>query len=171
MTINTNGYVYFSTKYQIKALPYDLDTRIYGGIYYQSMNVSSNDFSSVKSEFSTLCNDFLSPTNIFRITYLGVPDYSSDSLIASFQIILATDSLKSFVLLKYTSCLSETTSFTSTPGLYHQDTSGVSKTIELGAPPCSSSNVNLTGTWIYDVTGKTCAEFFFLLKVLVEYIV
>ena len=159
MTINTNGFVYFTTKYQIKALPYDLDTRTYGGIYYQSMNVTSNDFSLVKSEFSKLCNNDFSPTNIFRITYLGVPDFSTDSLIASFQIILATDSLKSFVLLKYTSCLSETTTLTSTPGLYYQDTNGVSKMVELAAMPCSSSNVNLTGTWIYDVTGKTCAGF------------
>ncbi len=152
MTICTNGYISFASSNTISPLPFDLDTRYSGGIYYQNLNSQSNDFNSIKLDLNRLSSQFV-PTNLFRITYLNVPNYGSGSLLASFQIILATDSVKTFVLLKYTSCLSgSSTSFTTTPGIYFQDANYNSLSTQITTNPCTTSNVNLAGTWVYDVT-------------------
>ena len=157
MNINTNGYVYFSlgstsgsaSGNSISALNYDLDTRYSGGIYHQNLNSQSNDFNSIRSDINRLNSSFV-PTNLFRITYDNVPAYSSNSLIASFQIILASDSSKSYVVLKYTSCLSNTSPII-TPGLYYLNSNGQQMSSQF-TNPCSSSNVNLIGTWVFDVS-------------------
>ena len=149
LTISTNGYVYFDSSNSIYALSYDLDTRYSGGIYYQNLNSQSNDFNSIKSDINRL-NPSFNPTNLFRITYDNVPDYSTRTLIASFQIILATDGSSSYVLLKYTSCLSNRT-LIRTPGIYYTLTNGQTSSSTF-SNPCSSSNVNLSGTWAFDVS-------------------
>ena len=155
-TIVTNGYVEFDSSNSIYALWYDLDTRTSGGIYYQNLNSQSNDFNSIKSDINRLNSGF-NPTNIFRITYDNLPAYNQSSLIASFQIILARDgslsngsSYSSFVLLKYTSCLSGNT-LTRTPGIYYTLSNGQSSSYQF-SNPCDSSNVNLNGTWVFDVS-------------------
>jgi hypothetical protein len=156
MIIYTNGYVQFaSSSNAINALPYDLDTRYGGGgIYYQNLNSQSSDFNSIKSDFNRLNYNFV-PTNLFRITYDNVPNYvgggSLGSLRASFQIVLASDGSKSYVLLKYSSCLASYSTFSPTPGLYYQDENGAAQSVTLTSP-CNLSNVNLVGTWVYDVT-------------------
>ena len=77
-------------------------------------------------------------------------DYYVGFLRASFQIVLASDATKSYVLLKYTSCLSDAT-LRETPGLYYLSPTGqqMSNTI---SSPCSNSNVNQAGTWAFDVS-------------------
>ena len=157
MTISTNGFVYFSlgstsgsaSGNSISALNYDLDTRYSGGIYYQNLNSQSNDFNSIRADINRLNSSFV-PTNLFRITYENVPAYSSSSLIASFQIILASDSSKSYVVLKYTSCLSSS-SLRELPGLYYLNSNGQQMSNQF-TNPCSSSNVNLIGTRVFDVS-------------------
>jgi hypothetical protein len=109
--ISTNGYLDFdlvnrsSSGNDISALYFDLDTTTSGGIYYQNLNSQSSDFNSIKSDLNRLNSNFV-PTNLFRITFDNVPTYSyGGAYIATFQIILASDASKSYVLLKYTSCL------------------------------------------------------------------
>ena len=156
LNISTNGYVQFDSSNSIYALNYDLDTRYSGGIYYQNLNWASNDFNSIKSDINRLNSDF-NPTSLFRITYDNVPDYSTGRLIASFQLILASGSSSSsygssylsFVLLKYTSCLSNRT-LSVPPGIYYTLSNG-QKTSSLISNPCYSSNVNLIGTWVFQV--------------------
>jgi hypothetical protein len=165
LTMSTNGFVCFgfvcvltataSSGNAISALNYNLDTRFGGGIYYQYLNSQSSDFNSIKSDLNRLNSNFV-PTNLFRISYDNVPNYLSSlwsgSLRASFQIVLASDGTKSYILLKYTSCLSDVTLF-STPGLYYlsNQLNGQQMSNQF-SNPCSSSNVNIGGTWVFDVS-------------------
>jgi hypothetical protein len=180
LNIHTDGYVYFNSEssgIRISALNYDLITSSYyydidsdkrhgGGIYYQILNSQSSDFNSIKSDLNRLNSNFV-PTNLFRIKYDNVSNmvvsnyddcitimncYLKGGLVASFQIVLASDALKSYVLLKYTSCLSDAI-LDETPGLYYLSPTGqqMSNTI---SSPCSSSNVNQAGTWVFDVSTK-----------------
>jgi hypothetical protein len=168
LTISTNGFVYFSlgstsgSAYgnSISALNYDLDTRTSGGIYYQNLNSQSSAFNSIKSDLNRLDATFV-PTNLFRITYDNVPNYGSGSYIASFQIILASDSSKSYVLLKYTSCL--TSSFlTNMQALYYLSANGQSLSSQMSLNPCTGTNVNQVGTWVFDVSSLNRKLFFML---------
>ncbi len=155
--ISKNGYVSFGTNNTIYALNYDLDaSNSSGGIYYQNLDSQSNDFNSIKSDINRLNSGF-NLKNLFRITYENVPAYNQSSLIASFQIILARDgslsngsSYSSFVLLKYTSCLSNA-ALRVTPGIYYILSNG-QQSFNQFSYPCDSSNVNLTGTWVFDVS-------------------
>ncbi len=105
LAISTNGFINFdnansaSSGNAISALYYDLDTRTRGGVYYQNLNSQSSDFNSIKSDLNRLNSNFV-PTYLFRITYDNVPNYGSGAYVASFQIILASDTSRSYVLLK-----------------------------------------------------------------------
>jgi len=162
LTINTNGFVAFngssggyasSGNYTISGLNYDLDTRTSGGIYYQNLNSQSSDFNSIKSDINRLDAAFV-PTNLFRITYDNVPLYLPSPNNVSFQIILASSSTKSFVLLKYANCFP--TSFTprSPPGLYYLLLDDQKALSQISKYSCLDSNVNLAGTWVFDVTSR-----------------
>jgi len=164
LTINTNGYFNFGTSsgsiaasgsYYISGINYDLDTRTSGGVYYQNLNAQSSDFNSLKSDLNRLDASFL-PTNLFRITYDNVPLYLSSLYDVSFQVILASDSSKSYVLLKYTTCLVVSSSFTlrTIPGLYYL-VNGQQTLVPISNSSCSNSNVNLAGTWVFNATSPT----------------
>jgi hypothetical protein len=163
LTINTNGYINFDTSsggniaasgsYFISGLNYDLDSRTSGGIYYQNLNSQSSDFNSIKSDLNRLDATFV-PSNLFRITYDNVLLYGSSVNSVSFQIILASDSSKSYVLLKYTTCLSSSFALRTLPGLYYL-VNGQQTFIPISNSSCSASNVNLAGTWVFNVTSAT----------------
>jgi hypothetical protein len=157
LTISTNGFVRFDTLnssliaygYSISALNYDLiTTSSTGGIYYQNLNAQSSEFNSIKSDLNRLNAAFV-PTNLFRITYDKVPLFSTRTSTVSFQIILASDSSKSYVLFKYTSCAIGSPN--TTPGVYYLSSSGQQMSNKI-SNPCTSSNVNLLGTWVFDVS-------------------
>ena len=160
LAINTNGYFNFgpssggginaSGNYFISGLNYDLDTRTSGGVFYQNLNSQSSDFNSTKSEINRFDASFV-PTNLFRITYDNVPLYSSSSYNVSFQVILASDSSKSYVLLKYTTCLSSSVALLTLPGLYYL-VNGQQTFVPISNSSCSNSNVNQNGTWVFDVS-------------------
>ncbi len=147
------GYFYF-TAYSndhsgntINGLYFNSDTSSQGGIYYQNLN--SSDFYPIKSDINQLNSDF-DPTNIFRITYDNVTKYQDNSKKATFQIILATDSLKSYVVLKYSSFLSNDP-LRVLPGIYFLGENG-QQLSNLLTGPCNSLNINQNGTWVFDVT-------------------
>jgi hypothetical protein len=163
LTINTNGYINFDTSsggniaasgsYFISGLNYDLDSRTSGGIYYQNLNSQSSDFNSIKSDLNRLDATFV-PSNLFRITYDNVLLYGSSVNSVSFQIILASSSSKSYVLLKYTTCLASSFALRTLPGLYYL-VNGQQTFIPISNSSCSASNVNLSGTWVFNVTSAT----------------
>jgi len=167
LTIITNGFVRFDALntsliaygYSISGLNYDLITAsTSGGIYYQNLNVQSSEFNSIKSDLNRLNAAFV-PINLFRITYDNVPLFSSSSSIVSFQIILANDATKSYVLLKYASCA--VGSPYTTPGVYYLSSSGQQMSNKI-SNPCTSSNVNLLGTWVFDVSSLNGKKRIFL---------
>jgi hypothetical protein len=141
----------------IAALSCDFDTTSSsGGIYYQNLNSQSSDFSSIKSDLNRLDASFV-PTNLFRITYDRVPVISNSSLLTSFQIVLASDSSNSYVLLKYIKC--EYDVLFISPVIYYL-LNGEQKTYKYFNNPCTDSNVNQVGTWVFDVS-STSKPFFY----------
>ena len=147
------GYVYFTSNSNdhsgntINGLYLRFEASSLGGINYQNLN--SSDFYPIKSDINQLNSNF-DPTNIFRITYDNVSKYQDNSQKATFQIILATDSLKSYVVLKYSSCLSNDP-LRVLPGIYFLGESG-QQLSNLLTDPCNSLNINQNGTWVFDVT-------------------
>ena len=122
-----------------------------GLIGYQSISSPSNDLDNITNEINRLTHTKFSCKNAFIITYDKVRDYKTGKKIVTFQIILSTDdSLNSFVTLKYTDCL---TPYLTYPGIYCVNKKGLLVKIPIG-DPCSSSNVNIKGTWIFDVTNE-----------------
>ena len=173
LNINTNGYVSFgfysgASDNWISALNYDLDTSINGGIYYQNLNSQSTDFNSIRSDLNRLNASFV-PTNLFRITFDNVPNYGSGSFFASFQIILASDASKSYVLLKYTSCL--TSGFLSSiQALYYLSANGEYMSSQMSLDPCTETNVNQEGTWVFDVSSSNSKFFIIDFKLITVFI-
>ena len=155
VTITSYGYIYFSQNSNgdfenyITALFFNGNTESQGGIYYQNLNSQSDDFYPIQSNINRINSSFV-PLNIFRITYDNVSNFNDNNKEASFQIILATDSSKSYVVLKYTSCLSNDPP-TVLPGIYFLDENG-QQLSNLLTDPCLSSNINQNGTWVFDVT-------------------
>ena len=155
VTITSNGYISFSQNSNehignsITALFFNSNTESQGGIYYQNLNPQSDDFFPIQSNINKINSSFV-PLNIFRITYDNVLNFDDNNKEASFQIILATDSSKSYVVLKYTSCLSNDP-LTVLPGIYFLGENG-QQLSNLLTDPCLSSNINQNGTWVFDVT-------------------
>lgn len=160
VTIDTNGYVVFSSSTSccsltrpslsnsIPALNFDLTTTLStnGGIYYKYLNSSSSEIVSIQSIISPL----FKATNAFSIEWNNVTALKTTSSV-SFKIILATDTSSNYVVLQYSSCLSGTYTPLSTPGLNYINQNGVLVQVAI-VNPCSSSNVNIPGTWVFYVT-------------------
>ena len=168
LRVATNGFVelhvqksgwiamYTNQTNSISGFNYDLSTLYAGAIYYEDVKSESSLFSMIKKDLNLLIPSFV-PVNIFIISYENVPSSSSDfKELVSFQIIIAIDSVKSYIALKYYSCLSNVTLLT-TPGLYYVEGNNPSKKYNVQnlikiEDPCFSSNVNSSGTWIFDVS-------------------
>jgi hypothetical protein len=161
--VSTNGFISFGSIVDsmnsalsanaISALNYDLDTRYIGSIYYENLNSQTSDYYSIKYDLNRL-DSYFEPTNIFRITYDNVPNFGTKSYhTTSFQIILASEdvSSKSYILLKYTSCLTGL-SLSAMQAIYYLGSNGQPMSYLISVNPCTSSNVNLNGTWVFDVS-------------------
>ncbi len=156
--ITKYGYLYFSqastvtSGNSIVGLNFDADTVSYGGIFYQNLYSPSLAFNRTKSTINRVNSGFV-PTNMFRITYLNVPKIYSNNPVtvkASFQVILASDSTKSYIVVNYTDCLADAPLETY-PGLLYLSQSAQQSSAFL-ENPCGSSNVNLIGNWVFDVS-------------------
>ncbi len=80
--------------------------------------------------------------------------YEGSNSKVSFQIFLLIDSvaIKSYVVVKYTSCPSDKLLEISS-GLLNINNKGILEEILLiKNQECSSSNVNISGTWVINVT-------------------
>jgi hypothetical protein len=162
LIIYTGGFVFFGTSFTafkgnyMSVLSCDLDTRTSGGIYYQNLNSQSVDFNSIKSDLNRSNPTFV-PTNLFRITYDNVPIKDKSSLLSSFQIVLASDSTKSYVLFKFIKC-SYDVLYSATELFYlSSNLQQMSKRVSFN--PCTETNVNLPGTWVLDVTSLNGKRF------------
>ena len=167
MSISSNGYVCFGTNEKclnnkepltddiLIGLYYDLDTTRNGSgqIYYKNLNDSP-----LATLYVNLLDPSFVPKNIFMITYDNVlphNDSGSDSRV-SFQMYLLTDSIKSYVIFKYTSCPTDLT-LKAPSGLLNINTFGILEEIFLTKnQECSSSSVNISGIWVINVTNYHC---------------
>ena len=76
---------------------------------------------------------------------------SSNSRV-SFQIYLLADSIKSYVIFKYTLCPTDLDQLAPS-GLLNINTNGILEEILfIKNQECSSSNINIPGIWIMNVT-------------------
>jgi hypothetical protein len=165
ISISSNGYVCFGENEKctnnkepltddiLIGLYYDLDTKRNGSgqIYYKNLNDST-----MASLYVNLLDPSFVPKNIFMITYDNVLPYlesGSDSPV-SFQIYILTDSIKSYVIFKYTSCPDELSMRSS--GL------NINKKEEISIPKsqkCSLSNVKQKGVWVSQVNNYSTGKY------------
>ena len=163
--ITKYGYLYFSqgstvtSGNSIVGLNFQADVSDQGGIFYQNLYSPSLAFNRTQSTINRVNSGFV-PTNMFRITYFNVPvAYNSNpvTIKASFQAVLASDSTKSYIVLNYTDCLASAPLETY-PGLLYLSQSGQQSSAFL-ENPCGSSNVNLIGNWVFDVSSENSKKF------------
>lgn len=158
--ISINGFISFgfdvtsryfmqppSDKNVIAVFIYDLYTVRSGNITYRSINDSAT-LDLIGSEITNLLRlnfDFI-PSNAFVITFDSVAPFSGNGNV-SFQIIISTDSIYSFLTVNYGNLFisPKYESFYQYPN----------NTVYIGKKyiPCSSSqsNVNRNGTFIYQL--------------------
>jgi hypothetical protein len=166
VSISTNGYVCLgNNNYEcgISKRPFghdiliglncDLDPEREGSgqIYYKNLDSNSIYFKS----FNLFNLDF-EPQQIFMITYDNVlPSYIYSTSIASFQIYLSTDSVKSFVVFKFKSCPKDLIYYASS-GLNYKGIDGNLKEVIIpNDQQCIGSNVGQAGVWVSDVTSRS----------------
>ena len=131
-------------------LNYDLDTTREGSgkIYYKSINDSP-----YVSLYMNLLDPQFVPKNIFVIKYdnlLPHIDAGSNSRV-SFQIYLLTDSIKSYVIFKFTSCPADLNQLASA-GLNFENEGKWEEIPIYNGKECLLSNVGQNGVWISEVT-------------------
>ena len=186
VTISRNGYVCLGNNTlcssKIRPTPYDIivglnfDLNVKkigsGQIYFKRLNSESNFFKLSQNYVCLLNNAFLAK-HVFMITYddvLTAPltDFSSR---AWFQIFLVTDTERSYVILKYKSCLTNQI-LTASSGLNHNNEMlKIFQQVNLAAgQECISSNVGITGVWATEVTNVASGtfEFFFFIILMVK---
>jgi len=160
VTISPNGYVCFGINpaciYRDRPSPHD----ILVGLNYDlntKRNGSGQIFKSLKdstmaSLYVNLLDPQFVPKNIFMITYDNVLPYetSSNSRV-SFQIFLLTDSIKSYVIFKYTSCPNDLT-LEASSGLNSNNNGNLTEILIPQDQECSLSNVKQKGVWVSEVT-------------------
>ena len=145
MDLYTNGYIIFDVGFSIYLLHFDLNTeKGIGSIFTHNLDPKTSLFARIKAELHPF-----SPTKVFVATWDRVSTHSPSSSIASFQIILSTDLVYSFVTIKYITCLPGQT--LSSPSTIHYVKNGSSAQF-LMANPCTSSNIDKPGTWVFNVT-------------------
>jgi hypothetical protein len=167
VSISSNGYVCLGYNsecgWNIRPSPFDIliglncdldPTRKGSGqIYYKRLDSNSLDFTSVKIYLNLFNPDF-EPQQIFMITYDNVLPYAYDSSssVASFQIYLSTDSVKSFVTFKFKSCPNDMALRASSGLNYKRIDGSFHEVIIANGQQCTGSNVGQTGVWVHDVT-------------------
>ena len=108
---------------------------------------------TIQNEINLLIKTNFIARNAFVITYSNVSSYNDNSDIANFQIIFSTNSNRSFVTLNYGACLKKFNDIIikSEINCVNKNNYPIEKHI---VNPCGSSNVNLPGKWIFDITNE-----------------
>jgi hypothetical protein len=168
VSISSNGYVCLGNNSECgsykRPTPFDIliglnidlnPTREGSGqIYFKRLDSNSLDFRTAKIYLNLFNPEFV-PQQIFMITYDNVLPYSSASAsVASFQIYLSTDSVKSFVIFKFKSCPTGLTLQSSSGLNYKRINGSLQEVIIANGQQCTGSNVGQAGVWVSGVTSK-----------------
>ena len=152
--IYTNGYfTLVGSSITISAYGYDLITRNFGNVFYRTISQPSDDFITIQAEINNYFKTNFMASNAFVVTYSLVRSYTLATDVADFQIILSTDSITSYVTINYAKCLLSANSIPNTYVSY-LDSHSVSMKYSI-VNPCSSTNVNVMGKWIFNLN-KEC---------------
>ena len=164
LTISKYGYACLSNNKQcdsmtrpsphdiLVGLNYDLNPSRSGSgqIYYQYLNAIDSKFAP-KTYVNLLDSTFV-PNNIFIITFDNVLASSVNSTSkVSFRIFLLTNSEKSFVTFKYTSCPTDLNLLASS-GLNYNNNGKLEEILIAKDKQCTLSNVKQSGIWVTEVT-------------------
>jgi hypothetical protein len=175
VSISSNGYVCLGDNSkcnsQSRPTPFDIlvglncdldSTRKGSGqIYYKRLDSNSLDFQSTKIYLNFFDLDF-EPQQIFMITYDNVLPFSSaSSSVASFQMYLSTDSVKSFVAFTFKSCPTDLTLKASSGLNYKRINGDFQELIIENGQQCIGSNIGHVGVWVYDVTSNSKLKLIF----------
>jgi hypothetical protein len=176
VSINSNGYVCLGDNLKCgsttRPSPFDVliglncdlnpKRKGSGQIYYKKLDFDSLDFESTKIYLNLFNPDF-EPEQIFMITYDNVLSFELTSTsVASFQIYLSTDSVKSFVVFKFKSCPTDLEYYVSS-GLNYIGINGILQEVIIeDGQQCIGSNVGLVGVWVNDVTTNSKLKLFFI---------
>ena len=172
LIIDTNGFIFFPspTSYCCSSItrpifsnviaPYNVDliTIRFGQVFYRSIDAPSPDLETIQSEISLLLSTSFTATNAFIITYSNVQSFEVSTDFASFQIILSTNSAQSYVTINYGQCFSTSFLDTITTEIDCLN-SAINMQINSIVNPCSSSNVNIIGKWIFNVSDQCKRKF------------
>ena len=171
ITISTNGYVVFSSfnsslnssccfginrpqmSNLISAYNYDLISASNGNVFYRSVDTFSADLYTIQNEINQLLRTNFRASNAFVVTYANIASYSDRNDVANFQIILTTDSVQSYLTLNYGYCLQKPMAFQIITEIDCLDKS-LNMVVNSIVNPCTSSNVNVIGKWIFNVTDE-----------------
>lgn len=139
----------------IAPLVYDLYSAAGGDITYKSYGL--NDIATLNiigTEINQLLNANFIPNNLFVITFDAVKAFSVSGTV-SFQIILSTDSIKSYLTVNYGHL-----DFYCDLTPYYQYV--INNVLGQNSFSCSatSSNVNVNGKWVYPLFGILLLYFF-----------
>ena len=131
---------------------YDFITSNGGGnIYYRNLtNLTS--LSSIGSEISLTKSISFTPNHAFVITWSAVHAFDGRMPNGDFQVIFSTDNATSYMTAYYNSCPGPD-SYTSNAGLPYSSYEYFNSSNVLirndYSNPCTSSNVNQNGKWIF----------------------
>ena len=164
---------YVGPKYMNFIAPFDHDlvTTKNGTIYYRLVN-ATQDLSQIGLEISSLYylnTLYFLPTNALITTWDSVAPWDvSIKGFASFQAILSTDGLKSFLTVNY-----GTLNFSASGGYYFRYGPSNNYTSISKSRPESSSNVGVSGKWIFPlsifvVVNQFCLNSIFFLLLLAK---
>lgn len=168
MSISTYGYVclgvFRSCESGIRPSPFDIlvglnyglnpTIRGSGQIYYEILSSNSLDFKPFT--YVNFLNPLFVHTNVLIVTFDNVLTDNSDSRV-SFQISLLTDSIKSYVIFKFTSCPTDLT-LRGVPGLTHNYNDNLRQLIIPENHHCTSSNIGQSGVWVTEVTSYSLGK-------------
>ena len=135
----------------IAAYNYDLITTTTSGrVYYRSISKTNTDLTTIQTEINQYLTTNFVAKNAFLVTYDNILSYTDRTDTAKFQIILSTDSQRSFLTINYVKCLLRQTSLPlSEFDCLDRSNRFVQNLIN---NPCSSSNVNVPGKWIFNIS-------------------
>lgn len=137
--------------YLIAPYMYDFKSSSGGNIYYRQI-ADTATLSTIGTEITNSLYTSFTPNNAFVFTWNAVKPFASISGTGSFQIIFTTDGTLSYVVLYYTSCMVSDGRANSVGLPYStfefQNANSVLVRNDFSSP-CTSSNVNQNGIWIF----------------------
>ena len=137
--------------YLIAPYMYDFRSSSGGSIYYRRITDAAT-LTAIGAEISSSLSASFTPNNAFVFTWNAVRPFAAISGTGSFQIIFSTDGAISYMAFYYTSCMPSDGRANSVGLPYctfeYKNASNFLIRNDF-SNPCTSSNINQNGIWIF----------------------